>query len=894
MTYKKSTKRSLLMSALALLLCFSMLVGTTFAWFTDNVTSGNNKIVAGNLDIELEHYKDGEWKTVSDASDLFEDTLWEPGHTQVVYLRLSNLGTLALKYELAINIVSETPGKNVAGEDLFLSDYIHMGVVENQQPSFENRDAAVAAVGNAGIISEGYEADGEMIAGVDPLYMAVVVYMPETVDNEANYRGDAIPTISLGINLVATQLQAENDSFGKDYDEGAKYVISSDEEMIFNGNAFDTTVVNYGTLDMTNVTINADQVGLQNFGNATLNGVTMNGGSTADYSNITRGVNAKTEYNEATINSYGGGIAAADGAEVVFNSGSVYVDTASTSGRYLFYAEGEGSVIAINGGNFSWDKNDNQTRAYIYAGEGTTVYVNGGTFGKASTRSGYTAGILGTGTVIITGGTFGFDPTNWLAPGFVAKKSDSASTWTVQPMATDSDSLEAAIAAGETVIALGEGVFIVPDVAQGKTLTIIGNGNSVIATQDDGSYEGCDYSLDGSTVTFKNIIINIDSTTYTGYARLNATYENCTINGTYTLYGDSAFTNCTFNVSGDVYNIWTWGATNATFTDCTFNSDGKAMLLYGTVNTNLTLNGCTFNDKGGLTDLKAAVEIGNDYNKTYTLTVNNTTVNGYEINDKGICTFTTLWANKNSMATDKLTVTVDGVQVYGSENTNTVYIDSAAGLFAFANDVNVNGKNYSGKTVVLTKDIDLENAVWTPIGQTGATQFKGIFDGNGYTIRNLYIDSSAQTGGHYSSGLFGWAESGATIMNVKVDGATVIGNHNVAVIVGYMYSGKISNCSVTNANIVGNHANDDACGDKVGLIAGYAADETRITNCSASNSTVKGGRDAGQLIGCGYNVSVSDCTATNVTVSATGNCPDEKNVNQALIGRVLDSTWPIY
>ena len=224
--------------------------------------------------------------------------------------------------------------------------------------------------------------------------------------------------------------------------------------------------------------------------------------------------------------------------------------------------------------------------------------------------------------------------------------------------------LDAAIKSGATTVTLGSGNYIIPDSAQGKTLTIVGNGETVIATQDDGSYEGCDYSLDGATVTFKNVVINTDSSTYTGYARCSGTYENCTINGTYTLYGNSVFNNCTFNVSGDVYNIWTWGAENATFNNCTFNSDGKAMLLYGTVNTNLTLNGCVFNDKGGLTDLKAAVEIGNDYGKSYTLTVTNTTVNGYEINDKGINTGTTLWGNKNSMGTDMLNVVVDGVDVY--------------------------------------------------------------------------------------------------------------------------------------------------------------------------------------------------------------------------------------
>ena len=109
----------------------------------------------------------------------------------------------------------------------------------------------------------------------------------------------------------------------------------------------------------------------------------------------------------------------------------------------------------------------------------------------------------------------------------------------------------------------------------------------------------------------------------------------------------------------------------------------------------------------------------------------------------------------------------------------------------------------------------------------------------------------------------------------------------MSVIVGYTYSGKINNCHVSNAEIICNHANSDACGDKCGLIAGYAGDESRFTDCSASNSTVKAGRDGGQLIGAGYNVSVSNCSATNVVVSATDDCNKEANINNAVIGRVL-------
>lgn len=163
----------------------------------------------------------------------------------------------------------------------------------------------------------------------------------------------------------------------------------------------------------------------------TLNGAgnTLTAGSASNYSLIFNQPGQQITINDLNIDSKGGGIGAADGANVTFNGGNLAVNSASTSGRYLFYAEGEGTVITINGGEFSFSKTLNQKRAYIYAGAGTTVYVKGGTFGKASTRSGYTAGILGSGTVIITGGTFGFDPSAWVAAGYQVV--ENAGVWTV-------------------------------------------------------------------------------------------------------------------------------------------------------------------------------------------------------------------------------------------------------------------------------------------------------------------------------------------------------------------------------------------------------------------------------------------------------------------------------
>ena len=115
MTTAKATKRAMLSSVVALFLCFAMLMGTTYAWFTDSVTSENNVIKSGNLDVTLEYYKGGKWHDVQGASDIITNELWEPGATEIAYLRIKNNGSLALKYSLGVNIRSEKEGVNAAG-----------------------------------------------------------------------------------------------------------------------------------------------------------------------------------------------------------------------------------------------------------------------------------------------------------------------------------------------------------------------------------------------------------------------------------------------------------------------------------------------------------------------------------------------------------------------------------------------------------------------------------------------------------------------------------------------------------------------------------------------------------------------------------------------------------
>ena len=233
---RNAKKHALLMSVLSLLLCVSMLVGTTFAWFTDSVTSGRNTIMAGNLDVELEYSTDlVNWTAVDANTNIFDDeALWEPGYTEVVYLRVSNVGTLAMKYKLGIDVANEILGKTKDGKDIKLSDYIEYGIVEDVTVAY-GADVRMTARGDIGTASKlntayskEYELVGKTTTATDADVFALVVYMPETVGNEANHNGTNVPVINLGLNVVATQNTVESDFFNDQYDKDATYTAEVD------------------------------------------------------------------------------------------------------------------------------------------------------------------------------------------------------------------------------------------------------------------------------------------------------------------------------------------------------------------------------------------------------------------------------------------------------------------------------------------------------------------------------------------------------------------------------------------------------------------------------------------------------------------------------------------
>lgn len=222
------TKRALLTSVLALVLSLAMLAGSTFAWFTDTASTGVNRIVSGNLDVGLEYWdKESGWLDAEDSKDLFdENALWEPGYTQIVYLKVKNGANLALTYAMQITPVHETVGVNVDGEEFKLSDYIKFGWTtftadENGTPVALGREAAQTGVGEGTQLGTTLhrQAAKPMEAGAEEL-VALVAWMPENVGNEANY-STVQPTIELSLKVLATQAAVESDSFNNTYDEDA-------------------------------------------------------------------------------------------------------------------------------------------------------------------------------------------------------------------------------------------------------------------------------------------------------------------------------------------------------------------------------------------------------------------------------------------------------------------------------------------------------------------------------------------------------------------------------------------------------------------------------------------------------------------------------------------------
>lgn len=400
----KLNKKKVFTLALALCLIATISLGS-LAWFTDTDSVTNDFFIAGSED--------------QDPDDIFSVDVWEngpdgrdedgieypnilPGDELKKEVNIENTGSYAQYIRATVTVSDASIWQEVLGEHFVALDKIVNGL---------NGDFTLWSI----VCDERVDTLTYVLYYENTLAPDVIVNLfkevaiPEALTREQaakmdggfvlNVVADAVQTMNVGANAVEAFA-----TVGRDVPAG-NYCFANSANL------------------NSSIYVEKDTV----YDNVTLE-VKGNGGS-GDYNYaIVNEVGAKVVFNKSNLTTERGGIAVAGGATAEFNSGSISMVANTTNPRYVFYVEGAGSEVVINDGNFDFTAKTLK-RAYIYAGAGTTVYVNGGTFGTPSTRSGYTAGILGTGTVVIKGGTFGFDPSAWVATGYVAVESNGV--WTV-------------------------------------------------------------------------------------------------------------------------------------------------------------------------------------------------------------------------------------------------------------------------------------------------------------------------------------------------------------------------------------------------------------------------------------------------------------------------------
>ena len=207
---KNMYTRIAMVVSLCLVIIWGLLgTGTSLAWFVDTDKEVNNIFHFAEFDVEVEYRdKNGNWKTIEGDTNIFnKDAFYEPGYTEVVYLRVINKGTVPFDFKTAVSVTDYTVATNVFGQPFHLQDYLLFGLTTAQTEAelyemMATRDLAdeVAIMPLCNYASETAELD----AG-DTVYMALIVRMPKHVGNVANYRGDVIPRVELGLIVTATQ-----------------------------------------------------------------------------------------------------------------------------------------------------------------------------------------------------------------------------------------------------------------------------------------------------------------------------------------------------------------------------------------------------------------------------------------------------------------------------------------------------------------------------------------------------------------------------------------------------------------------------------------------------------------------------------------------------------------
>ena len=615
MNNKRATKRALLTSVMALVMCVVMLAGTTFAWFTDTASTGVNKIQAGNLDVALEmntgtkenpKWENAEGKTLNFTKKVDVATdgstteitpaaeiLWEPGcRYELPALRVVNKGNLALKYKIQIT--------GIQG-DAKLNEVIDWTI----------NDAAIDLT------------EQHLAAKAEGAAFTIKGVMQTTAGNE--YQGLSIDGIA--ITVYATQDTVENDSFGNDYDANARYY--SDEPAVVDGGSatFTGNIAGDGAWGVIQAK-NGAQV------------------------SINANVSAEESEDHYAMAVYATG----SGTKVTISGGNFTQEINGTDNQYdMIYASG-GAKIVITGGTFKIGGGDPKWTLNCKDNSGSTITVMGGSFYKfdpSAPRAGQADEVIVPDTceVIKSGDWYTVVPKTVTATtGTDGKDNTIATVLDANPTATE---VAMNLPASETAYTLPGGKM------GNKTVTITGTKDTVIDLKAGTAAHGASITMEGVTVESTN-------GNYTGIQHSTATiFKDCVIKGQPFLYAkDAQFINCTFEQnSSDAYNVWTYGAGNVLFKDCTFNCAGKSVLIYneGTlVAQNVEFQNCKFNASASVTG-KAAIEIDCTFT-SYNVVIDKATADNVAGFGSGSVSGSPVWNVKKG---DKpTTVTVAGAVVY--------------------------------------------------------------------------------------------------------------------------------------------------------------------------------------------------------------------------------------
>ena len=207
---RKPYKRIALALSLCALFVWAILgTGASLAWFTDTSEEVANIFHVANFEVSVSHRTDeGKWETIDSKTDIFDNNaVYEPGYVQVVYLKVENTGDRAFDFHTAVSVRGSTTATNVFGQKFWLHEHLKFGVaIASSESEMEElvstRDKANAI---ADMKLQNYSTETAALEPGEVVYMALIVRMPEEVGDEANYRGDIVPKVELGIIVKADQ-----------------------------------------------------------------------------------------------------------------------------------------------------------------------------------------------------------------------------------------------------------------------------------------------------------------------------------------------------------------------------------------------------------------------------------------------------------------------------------------------------------------------------------------------------------------------------------------------------------------------------------------------------------------------------------------------------------------